>query len=371
MNAIHNGIITRASQEWSTRPDDQRFLSLDDMQAFLDDQRAHSRAVVVPSRHINVSPGVTDTGAIDGKLLITGPNGSAYTPTHFSFGQLSTLVGAPAGYLRKLPPPLVADALNYGLMTREIDDVGVLLQKNGEATVRSFTGPNYGRVWSGDITRELRGRFGNGVDGDFRVPGEFGREVMVSKANTTLYASDRDMFVFLADEKNRIEIPDRRDGKPGSLARGFFVWNSEVGARTLGIATFLFDYVCMNRIVWGAKEYKEITIRHTASAPEKFIEEVAPAIEHYAQSSSTSIVQAIEHARAARLGDKVDDFLKTRFGVKMAAQLQELHIEEEHRPIESLWDVTTAVTAKARSIKWQDERVDLEREGGKVLDLAQ
>jgi hypothetical protein len=34
------------------------------------------------------------------------------------------------------------------------------------------------------------------------VPGEFGQRVAVTKQNTTLYASDRDMFVFLADEED-------------------------------------------------------------------------------------------------------------------------------------------------------------------------
>ena len=76
------------------------------------------------------------------------------------------------------------------------------------------------------------------------MPGEFGNKVTVTTANTTLFASDRDMFVFLADEDNRIEIPNRRAGKFGSFARGFFVWNSEVGKTTLGAGFFLFDYVC-------------------------------------------------------------------------------------------------------------------------------
>jgi hypothetical protein len=58
-------------------------------------------------------------------------------------------------------------------------------------------------------------RFGDGVSGHWRVPGIFGERVTVDKGNTTLYASDRDMFVFLADEDRRIEIPNRRNGKPG------------------------------------------------------------------------------------------------------------------------------------------------------------
>ncbi len=39
----------------------------------------------------------------------------------------------------------------------------------------------------------------------------------VTKENTTLYASDRDFFVFLANEKNKIEVPNRRNGRAGSM----------------------------------------------------------------------------------------------------------------------------------------------------------
>jgi hypothetical protein len=46
------------------------------------------------------------------------------------------------------------------------------------------------------------------------------------------------------------------------------------------------------------------------------------------------------------------------------------HMEDEQRPIESLWDVATGVTAYARAIQYQDQRVDLEREAGKILNLA-
>jgi hypothetical protein len=75
------------------------------------------------------------------------------------------------------------------------------------------------------------------------------------------------MFVFLADEKNRIELPNRRDGKTGELARGFFVTNSETGAGALKIKTFLFDYVCANRIVWGAHELEEISFGTRRALP--------------------------------------------------------------------------------------------------------
>jgi hypothetical protein len=36
-------------------------------------------------------------------------------PTHWSFGQLASLVGAPGTYLRQLPAPLAGINLQYGL----------------------------------------------------------------------------------------------------------------------------------------------------------------------------------------------------------------------------------------------------------------
>jgi hypothetical protein len=45
--------------------------------------------------------------------------------------------------------------------------------------------------------------------------------------------------------------------------------------------------------------------------------------------------------------DDVDRFLSERFGKRLVVNLKEIHEIEEHRPIETLWDVTTAVMAYA------------------------
>lgn len=358
--------LTTASHQWATRPADQRYTSLVDMLEHFRRIRNESREVVVPSRRIHALPDPDNKG-----MQIVGPNGNPYTPTNWSFGQLAQLAEAPAGYMKTLPSPIAADCINYGLQfKRNIEDVGVLLQRNGNSVLRAVTGPRYGRIWNEEIATSLVDRFGDGVTGEWRVPGEFREAVQVTKENTTLYASDRDMFVFLADETNRIELPNRRDGQPGSMARGFFVWNSEVGASTFGLATFLYDYVCCNRMIWGADRFAEIRIRHTVSAPDKFLEELKPALVTYANSSASTITEAIEKARKARVADKLDTFLAERFGSRSVEPLKAIHQLEEGRPIESLWDVATALTAKARSVEWQDERVALERKAGAIIDLA-
>lgn len=353
--------LAQANRQWSTRPAEERYVSLTEMRDHFAAQRAISLATIVPSRKLRALP--------DGAngLMIEGPSGHAYAPTHWAFGQAAQLVGAPAAYLRELPSPLAADCINYGLQVeRDAMDVGVLLTKNGESVIRAMTGPRYGRIWNDDVVDALIDRFGDGVGGNFRIPGEFGQAVTPTKANTTLFAGDRDMFVFLADETNRIEMPNRRDGKPGQLARGFFVSNSEVGAGTLYVKTFLYDYVCCNRIVWGAHELEEIRIRHTASAPDRFIEEVTPALLSYANSTASSITQALASAQRSKV-DRVEDFLAKRFGTRIGPRIAAAHEAEEGRPIETMWDVVTGATAYAKTIPWTADRVAFEEQAGDLL----
>lgn len=372
--------LMQASRQWATRPDDERFTSLYDLHADCERQRNQSRGKVVAAKSLHFAP-ATDTANPMGGLTVQGAAGKPYFPTHWSFGQLATLAKAPAGYLRTLPSPIVADNLNYGMQfTREVEDVQVLLEQNGQATLRAATGPTYGRVWNSDITAELTRRFGDGTTGDWRVPGEFRKQVTVTKDNTTLYKSDRDMFVFLADETNRITIPNRRASNggqvqnDGTMARGFFMWNSEVGSSTWGIAMFLFDYVCCNRIVWGAQGYREVKIRHTSGAPDRWFNEVQPMLKAYAHASEEPIQAAFKAAQDAKLADRnqsLEQFLKSRrYAASMAPKLEAIHKAEEGRPVETMFDVVTALTAYARGVEYQDERVALERDAGKILDLV-
>lgn len=362
--------LMQASAQWASRPSDERFTSLTALAAHCEAIRNNSVERVLSSRQLHVEPaGDTEHRG----LQCVGPNGHPVTFSHWSFNQVASEFGGSGGYLRSLPAPLAADCLNYQIHhAHSAKDMGILLTKDdmGNKQLRAATGPGYGRIWNGTIANGLAKRFGDGVTGHWRVPGEFGKRIVVTKDNTTLYASDRDMFVFLADEERRITVPNRRDGKPGSLARGFFMWNSEVGSKTFGFAYFLFDYACSNRIVWGAQEYKEVTIRHSKSAPFRWVDEVTPAIESFATSSSFGTEQILIKAQAKKVED-LDAFLKARkFTSAQIVGVKAAHFADEQRPIESLWDVTTGVTAYARGIQYQDQRVDLERAAGKILQLA-
>jgi hypothetical protein len=371
--------LMQASQQWASRPADERFVSLHEMGAKMRDLRDRSRQTVESTRKIELFPDEADPkhrGLYLG--MDAGPlAGAAMAPTHWSFGQLCSLASpgnSPASYFRDsgLPAPMIADDLNFNLrFSRKVDEVG-LMAVFGEDTavgtpggaLRAATGPNYGRVWNVEVVDMLVDKFGDGISGDWRVPGEFGKRVDVDRQNTTLFASDRDMFVFLADEDRRIEVAGR------NLARGFFVWNSQEGDKTLGAGFFLFDYVCCNRIVWGATEYQEVRMRHTKGAPDRWLEEAVPVLEEYAKGSPQPVMQAIEEARSRKVADDLDAFLATRFGKRMVEPIKAIHLTEEDRPIETMWDVTVAATAHARSIPNTDKRLEIERAAGDLLKQA-
>ena len=54
----------------------------------------------------------------------------------------------------------------------------------------------------------------------------------------------------------------------------------------------------------------------------------------------------------------------------MVAPIKAIHETEEGRPIETLWDVTVAATAHARSITNTDARLEIERTAGELLKQA-
>jgi hypothetical protein len=357
-----------ANEQWRTRPQDERFTSLTELQAKAQHVMDHSAARVVASKSISAD-------IKDGKLVVVGPSGNAAIPTNWAFGQLSQRAGAPAGYLRDLPNELAVDCLNYGLhVSRPVEDVGVLLYQNGgPAELHAVTGPNYGRIWNARLAGALVEAFGDGRTGAFRIPGEFGQQVEITKENTTLYASDRDMVVFLADEDKSTEVPNRRNGETGRISTGLAIGNSDVGGGTLWVAYFAFDYFCKNRIIWGLRSVEDFAIRHTASAPHRFLSEVVPALQEIARSNVTLEQARIVAAQAAKIAD-VDAFFKNRkFSRSQVSAIKAAYKTDESSELLdncSVWDAVVAATAYARGLQYQDARIDVEREAGRMLLAA-
>jgi hypothetical protein len=180
--------------------------------------------------------------------------------------------------------------------------------------------------------------------------------------------------LFLVDDLNPIEAGRLPDGGPDLFFRGFYCWNSEVGAKTLGIASFYLRAVCQNRCLWGVENFEEITIRHSKYAASRFAYEAAPALTRFADSSPLPFVNGIKAARekiVARSDDDRDEFLRKRgFSKAETARIIETVLTEEGHAPSSVFDFVQGITAVARDKPHQDARLDLEARAKKLLDRA-
>ena len=371
--------IGRVSSEWFSRPDDERFLSLSDLYDKVRHRADSAQTRVVESRSVRVDARSDDPERLS--LFVPGAD-AAIAPTNWSFGQLSSLVGAPASYLRALPAALAGINLQHGLLTHRGEQIKLLETHDGRTELRAVTGPDYGRIWDHELVGAVMTLAGDGVgDTRWKVPGVLDWSTMmynpyvdVSQDTTTLYASDRDVFLFLVDDTNPIEAGKLANGDPDLFFRGFYCWNSEVGSRSLGIATFYLRAVCMNRNLWGVENFEEITIRHSKFAANRFAHEAAPALNRFADSSPRAFVDGIRTAReriVARTAEDQDTFLRQRgFSKPETAKIIASVLAEEGHPPRSLFDFVQGITAVARGKTQQDARLDLEGKARKLLEQA-
>jgi hypothetical protein len=340
-------------------------------------ERAQARTV--ESRAIKVE---ANRDHAERLALIVPGRDEPVVPTHWSFGQLCTLVGAPTSYLRQLPAALCGINLQHGLLSHRAELLKTLEADNGRVELRAVTGPDYGRIWDHELVAAVMKIAGNGIgDTRWKVPGVLDWSTMthnpfvdVTKDTTTLYASDRDVFLFLVDDTNPIEAGRLPDGLPDLYFRGFYCWNSEVGSKTLGIASFYLRAVCMNRNLWGVENFEEITIRHSKFAAQRFAHEAAPALTSFANSSPAPFVAGIKAAReriVARTDDDRETFLrKLGFSKSETAKIIEAVLGEENRKPESIFDFVQGITALARTKAHQDARLDLEGKAKRLMERA-
>lgn len=355
--------LTDAATQWRNRPDDERYLSLADLRDAVAQRKAESWTAQQSAASCRVLP------EADGlKVQVwnnTRGERQALEFSNYSFTQFAGLAKSPAGYLRTLPAELAAINLQWCLENRAARENALILgQTNGHNELRAVTSTSYGRIWDLDVVTAVERVNG---DGRWQVPAASYATSNPRRA-TTLYASDRDVFIFLVDPNTQVEVAGRQ------YFRGFFTWNSEVGASTFGLTTFLYDHVCDNRIVWGATEVRELKIRHTGGAPERFAYEGARYLKRYAEESTYSTVETIKRASAYELPhkekDSVEKWLTDRGFTASVAASSVAAANQEEGGARSLLDIVNGITAYARGLKHTDVRVDLETKAGRLLHLV-
>lgn len=386
--------IMSLHNQWANRPDEERHLSLLALRDTVAESKNNSQSRVLKLKDLraNAMP--------DGGMEIIGPSGKPAAITNWAYNQLAMKAGIPAGYVATLPASIASLNINYSLDKASDQDIGLLLTRTREdekmeILIRAVTGDTYTRIWNLDVLNMLIDYVGDGVtEGNiWQMPFTRGVRVPITKENSTFYGNDRNFFVCLTNESLALEIPNRRDGQPGILKRFFILWNSEVGDQTFGIQDGYFDEVCGNRIIWGAHGVRTFTRRHTKNVLNKWqdgfgkISEYAnagvaedkakllEAVNYRVVDTGKTVLNESDSDKAKRRSEEASKFLLTNLSlpqvpVKLVEGIKSAFVMAEHRPIDNLWDCVTGVTEFAKTIQYQEQRVVLERAGGKLLDLT-
>lgn len=384
-----------ASNQWATRPADERFWTLTDMRAQCHRYACESRTATLPFSAIR-------TEARDGDLLLAGKERQANL-THYSFGQLCGLAGAPASFLRQLPATLAAQNLNHCLKERGSDvakrDARILFHANGSLVARSINSELYDRVWNYELCDRLLQLQNSGwmvpparpTNDDPRarpateadiIPGQedFGLSVKVGDmiAPAGVYASDHDMFAFLVNADRVVRAGDR------ALMRGIIVRNSEVGDGALKFDFFCMDNVCGNHIIWGVENVHAISIRHVGQdSLMKGVRAFRAELSKYTDASAREQEMKIERAMEIELGSNKEEILDavftyakshsltaiTRKRISAAIDTAEAREDRYGNP-RTVWALVSGLTENSQADGWTDERSEVDTQAGRLMEIA-
>jgi hypothetical protein len=270
----------------------------------------------------------------------------------WSFSQLCRMAGVSKDTINRLSATTASKALQETLPSAEKP---LQLLTTG-SLIRSVHGVAYTRLWNAELLDVVRDNAAGFEPPQAAITG-----------GTGLYCGEQDMFCFLIDPTGWAEI----DGE--AFAPGFFLWNSEVGRRSLGIQTFWFQKICQNHIVWDAVEVVEFSRKHTANVREGLTEirRIIDTLVEKRDERRDSFVKVIRKAMIERLGDDAVEVAKVlvREGIPANLTKQALEIAREQGgfTIFSLVDALTRVTQK---IQYAGDRMEADSKVSSLLALA-
>jgi hypothetical protein len=351
-----------AHREWASRPPDERYASVHALY-----EAARARRVRIEERSIET--GVLRTEADDtDDLVMCETSGRTASLTHWSFGQLATIAGAPPSYLRTLPASIASNAINYGLQRHGREEHQLFVDRDAPWTVHAITSPRYARVHHDELAGRVLDLMAQHPA--WHLPlgykdGEYGAERVPSGA----YLGDRDMFLFLVDGNRNLDDPT--DRTHAGLFRGFILRNSDVGAAALTLDVFLFRMVCGNHVIWGFQHVAAFRRRHVGASIQDAWSTSLDGVRAALDADTASDRTLLLRATTQELGPTRDAVLETvvrrlDLSQKQAGEAYTLAEAHEINP-RSVWGYVQGLTRLSQRTSWQDGRYVLDRAASRLL----
>lgn len=363
--------LTRASEELFRRGPDECFATFDDL---------YRRCQEVKNTSVDRWHGF-DELRVDpngGRLRMELVGDGVFGLNNWSFSQLCSLAGVSKDTVNKLSSPTAHRVLEETLPKDSKPLQFLTTGHNGGSLIRSIHGASYTRLYDAEVlsmVREFATDFRPPQEASFAPgratgdgqPGEASEQKLPAKGGTGLYRGEQDMFVFLIDPTGWAEI----DGE--AFAPGFFVWNSEVGKRSVGVQTFWFQAICQNHIVWDAVEVVEFSRKHTANVHEAFnqIRRMIDGLVAKRDERRDGFVRVIRKAMETRLGETPDSVMKVLSdkGITRALAKEALEIAKRSGRF-TVFSLVDALTRVSGEMKYAGERTDADARAASLLALA-
>jgi hypothetical protein len=339
--------LTRASQELFRRTPDECFTSLNALSEHCQSQRERSQEIWQPPSALLTRP------VGPGKLLLAGAGtDGAYEMNDWSFSQLCRLAGVGKETVNRLSAEtaslVFSETLPQGTKPLQLYTEG--------SNLRSIHAASYTRLYNTHLLSVVREY---ATDFEPPQPGMNG--------STGLYGGEQDMFCFLIDPMGWTEIGGE------AFAPGFFVWNSEVGSRSIGIETFWFQAVCQNHIVWDAVELVEFTRKHTANVHDALSEvrRIIEALVTKRDERRDGFAKVIKAAMEQTLGDDADEVAKVlaQKAIPRSLAKRALEVAKEQGRF-TVFAVVDALTRLCREMQYAGERTEADQKVSRLLELA-
>ena len=277
--------------------------------------------------------------------------GEEFELNDHSFKQLSRLCGVSADTLNRLSPKTAATAIEETLPSADRP----IQFLSGHSSMRSIHGINYTRLWNSELL-DVVAEF----EAEFQPP-----KKALNGHGTGLYAGEQDMFAFLIDDNAWVEIGSDK------FAPEFFVWNSEVGSRSLGIQTFWYQHICGNHIVWDCTEVNEFTRKHTSSVRDG-LDEIKRMIESLVDvkmQRQEKFEAKIKQAQRDKLGSDIGEVTKLlrKQGIPMSMIKNAAKVVCKNH---SAFAWVDALTRASGRIEFAGARSAMDQKIGSLLTLA-
>lgn len=343
--------LKRAHNELFSRTVDEAFASLTRLHRHCQREKEQSLDRWHPP------PAIVPNAEAGGLELSLGSDG-VFLLNDWSFGQLCHFAGVSKETVNRLSAE-TARTVFAETMPRGNKPLQVFTD---EGRVRSIHGVSYTRLYNADLLAML-----SEFAVDFQPPQKAADCISGEHGGTGLYCGEQDLFAFLIDPTGWTEI----DGE--AFAPGFFVWNSEVGKRSIGIETFWFQAVCQNHIVWDAVEVVEFTRKHTANVHECLgdIRRIVEGLVAKRDERKDGFARVIKKAMQTKLGGDADEVMEAlaKQGVTktLAKRALELAREQGRFTIFALVDALTRIAGEEKNA---GDRVNADQKAAKLLALA-